>query len=116
MDGIKTIIQGIYEIQNNAVVTPGSLLDNAKLDNYSYVNYCRKDKDNFVVEMECICEDGVRRIFYYIFDKSDNLLQVRATPGGLLHTDILFDREIELGMLLSQYKEIQNKLVSGKAG
>lgn len=116
MSGVETIIQSIYEIQNHTIITPMSLLDNAKLDNYSYVNYYRKDENNLIVEMECICDDGVKRIFSYIFDNNDNLLQIKATPGNLLGTDILFDREIELGILLSEYKESQNELVSDKVG
>ena len=116
MDGIETIIQNIYELKKHAIITPASLLDNARLDNYSYVKYNRKNKDTFIVEMECVCEDGVKRVFNYIFDKKDNLLQIQATPGNLLQTDVLFDREIELNVLLSRYKKVQNELISKKVG
>lgn len=116
MNGIENIIQSIYEIKKHAIVTPMSLLDNAKLDNYSYVKYFRKDKESLIVEMECICEDGIKRVFDYIFDNNDNLLKIKATPGNLLRTDILFDREIELSILLSQYKEKQDELLSERVG
>ena len=112
MNGIENIIQNIYEMQKHAIVTPMCLLDNAKLDNYSYVKYYRKDKESLIIEMECICEDGIERVFDYIFDSNDNLLKIKATPGNLLHTDIIFDREIELRVLHSQYKEMQNDLIS----
>lgn len=116
MNGIETIIQSIYEIQNDAIVTPMSLLNNAKLDNYSYVKYHRIDEDKLVVEMECICEDSIKRVFNYYFDNNDNLLQVKATPGNLLQTDILFDREIELNILLSEYRGIVEEAISERVG
>ena len=116
MNGIENIIQSIYKMQKHAIVSPISLLENAKLDNYSYVKYYRKDKESLIVEMECVCEDGIKRVFDYIFDNYENLLKIKATPGNLLHTDTIFDREIELSVLLSQYKEMQNGLISEKVG
>lgn len=115
MNKLDTIIQNIYEIKNYSIVTPKDLLDNVKLDNYSYVNYYKKN-NNLVVDMECMCEDGIRRKFNYIFDNNDNLLQIKATPGNLMQTDVLFDREIELKVLLDEYNEIQNKVLSEKVG
>lgn len=116
MNKLETVIQNIYEIKYHSIITPNDLLDNAKLDNYSYVNYYRKCKDELVVEMECMCDDGIRREFNYTFDNNDNLLQAKATPGNLLHTDVLFDREIELKILLAEYNEQQNKLQIEKVG
>ena len=116
MDGIETIIQRIYEIQNDAIVSPTSLLGNAKLSNYSYVNYYRKNDDNLIVEMKCVCEDDITRVFEYIFDNDDKLLKIKATPGNILKTDILFDREIELKILINEYEEITNRLMSEKVG
>jgi len=112
----ETIIQKIYELKEHAIITPASLLDNARLDNYSYVKYYRKNEDAFIVEMECICDDGIKRVFDYIFNNNNNLLQVKATPGNLLQTDVLFDREIELNVLLSRYKKVQKGLISKKVG
>lgn len=51
--------QKIYDMIYSPILTPHNLLDNAKLDNYSYVKYLKK-MDGLVVEMECeIPYDGV---------------------------------------------------------
>lgn len=116
MEGIKTIIQNIYEMQEHAIITPGNLLNNAKLDNYFYVNYSKKDDNKFMVEMECVCDDEIIRKFYYEFDNNDKLMKVKAIPGTLLEIDTLFDREIELNILLNKYKEVSEEMISKKVG
>lgn len=94
------IIKKIYELIHSPIVTPYNLLENAKLDNYNYVNYY-KGEIGLVAEMECSISDGVNAIYYYCFDENDKLIKVYEEVKG--QKDIVFDREEELSSLSKTY-------------
>lgn len=103
------IIKKIYELMHSPIVTPYNLLENAKLDNYSYVNYY-KGEIGLVAEMKCSMGDGVYTTFYYYFDESDKLIKVYEKIKG--QKNIVFNREEELsnirGTYVAKIKESKN--------
>lgn len=86
-------IKKIYDLLYSPIVTPYNLLENAKLDNYSYVNYS-KGKDGLIAEMKCNIEYEGEAIFYYHFDIEDKLSKIFMNKNG--KTDLVFDRKTEL--------------------
>lgn len=86
-------IEKIYDLLYSPIVTPYNLLENAKLDNYNYVNYY-KGVLGLIVEMECIMDEGQETIFYYYFDKNDRLIKIYKERKG--QSIIVFDRNEEL--------------------
>ena len=111
MYGIKKIIQDIYEMREHNLLTPHSLVENARLENYSHVKYYMKE-EYFIAEMECYCDDGINRKFIYRFDLENKLQKVTATPGNIFKVDVLFDRKIELETLVKKYNEVINNQVN----
>ncbi len=96
------IIKKIYELMHSSIVTPYNLLENAKLDNYNYVNYY-KGEFGLIAEMECSGEDDEEAIFYYHFDQKDKLIKVcRETKG---ENSIVFDRDEELVNVREAYHD-----------
>lgn len=87
-------IKKLYDLFYSSVVTPYNLLENAKLPNYSYVNYYMGD-DGLVAEMKCKMEDHKEKVvFYYHFDKEDKLDQV-FIDEGLAGKKLIYDRKTE---------------------
>lgn len=87
-------IEKIYELLYSPIITPYNLLENAKLDNYEYVNYY-KEEHGLVAEMKCIM-DGTynKKVFYYHFDSEDKLYQVYTKMNG--KKVCIFDRKQEI--------------------
>lgn len=93
-------INNIYNLLYSPIITPYNLLDNSKLDNYSYVKYY-KENSNLIAEMECIVPDGSCRIFYYYFNEKDFLTQVYINENDT--KTLLFDRTQQLNEAKSDY-------------
>ena len=51
-------IKKIYDMLYSPIISPYNLLENAKLDNYSYVKYY-KNKIGLVAEMQCVDRKSV---------------------------------------------------------
>ena len=83
-------IKKIYDMMYSPIVTPYNLLENAKLNNYSYVKYY-KSNDGLIAEMECFVEDEGNKIFYYHFDANDYLSSIYMEHNGKKQK--VFDRE-----------------------
>ncbi|PEZ18647.1 hypothetical protein CN337_20450 [Bacillus anthracis] len=94
-------IKQIYDLLNSPVLTPYNLLQNAKLDNYSYVNYY-KGESGIICEMECVVEDGTEVRYFYHFDKNDYLFRVYMEQLDKEKV-IVFDREQELNNTVNKY-------------
>lgn len=105
-------IKKIYELLHSPIVTPHNLLENAKLENYKYVNYY-KGENGLVAEMECSMDDGVDATFYYYFDVEDKLVRVLEEVKG--KKSIVFDREEELETIKKAYITKRNESTSSKA-
>lgn len=97
---MNKMIKKNYELMHSPIVTPYNLLENAKLDNYSYVSYY-KGETGLIAEMKCYMDDGVDTIFYYYFDKDDKLIKVYEEIKE--NKIIVFDRENELSNLKGAY-------------
>ncbi|PFS65526.1 hypothetical protein [Bacillus thuringiensis] len=94
-------IKQIYDLLNSPVLTPYNLLENAKLDNYSYVNYY-KGESGIICEMKCIVEDDTEVLYFYHFDKNDYLFRVYMEQLDKEKV-IVFDREQELNNTVNKY-------------
>lgn len=90
------------------MVTPYNLLENAKLPNYSYVNYYMSD-DGLIAEMKCKIEEHQEKVvFYYHFDKEDKLAQVfieEDTAGKKLIYDRKTEQEYQIKDILKKRME-----------
>lgn len=100
-------IKQIYDLLNSPVLTPYNLLENAKLDNYSYVNYY-KGESGIICEMKCIVEDDTEVLYFYHFDKNDYLFRVYMEHSNKEKV-IVFDREQELNNTVSKYLSTKNQ-------
>lgn len=91
---MKDDIKNLYELFYSSVVTPYNLLENAKLPNYSYVNYYMGE-DGLIAEMKCKIENYQGEvIFYYNFDKEDKLEQVFIEENAA-EKKLIYDRKTE---------------------
>lgn len=104
---MDNIIKSIYDLIYSPIITPYNLLENAKLENYMYVNYY-KDDNGLVSEMKCIFE-GEETIFYYHFDVDDKLCKVTMDKDS--NKIVLFDRSCEIEQLKRNIK-LQKNTVS----
>lgn len=50
-------------------------MENAKLENYSYVKYFTNE-EGLVAEMQCVIPGEGEMVFYYQFDKKDYLQRI----------------------------------------
>lgn len=90
---MNELITQLYELMYSPIITPYNLLENAKLDNYAYVNYS-KENNGLLVVMECEIEKGFIAKFYYHFDNNDRLSL--ATMECNNRQEIIFCRETEI--------------------
>lgn len=101
--------QELFDLVFSSIITPANLLENAKLDNYDYVNYS-KSKDGLVVAMKCSMERGIKREFLYNFDKQDKLQTVIMISDQ--DSEVVFDRMKEIDNLKNEIlKERQLTLI-----
>lgn len=109
---MEKYINKIYDLLYSPIITPYNLLENAKLDNYFYVNYY-KDDFGLISEMKCSMEDGTEKIFFYHFDTLDRLDRVYMQDGNC--KKLVFSRETELIRTKTDYLEKQKNKVSKDA-
>lgn len=86
-------IDRIYELMYSPIITPWNLVENAKLDNYDYVNFFKKD-GYLIVEMKCFTDESEYSIYQYKFDHKDALVEIIQILDD--ENIILFNRENEL--------------------
>ncbi len=104
-------IQKIYDMMYLPILTPYNLLENAKLENYSYVKYY-KDLKGLIAEIECEIPDEGMRTFYYKFDDRDFLQKITVVINE--SEEIVFERQKEILHAKEDY--YQNKLIKNKIG
>ena len=63
-------IKKIYDMLYSPIISPYNLLENAKLENYSYVKYFTNE-EGLVAEMQCVIPGEGEMVFYYQFDKKE---------------------------------------------
>ncbi|MEK4406217.1 hypothetical protein MKZ26_17825 [Sporosarcina sp. FSL K6-6792] len=98
---MKTDIKKIYDLLNSPILTPYNLLENVKLDNYSYVNYY-KGEQGVICEMECTSPEKEVAKYYYFFDINDHLFKVNMQVAGFKKIEV-FNRDSELQSEISKY-------------
>lgn len=99
-------INKIYELLYSPMITPYNLLENAKLENYSYVSYY-KGECGLIAEMKCYIEGEGESTYYYHFNEKDRLESVSVKKGR--KKAIVFDRKVELEGLIDTYN-LNNKV------
>lgn len=105
-------LEQLYNLVFSPIITPYNLLENAKLDNYQYVNYYKEEK-YLVVEMKCTMEDSTIAEFYYYFDLSDKLQ--KALMKSSETTEIIFDRNDEIQKLKERIIAERNSVIKKEA-
>ncbi len=108
---MNDLIKRAYELLYSPIITPYNLLENAKLNNYSYVKYYKGD-NGLIVEMKCSLSDTEKNntIFYYYFDYNDSLISVYSDCGQ--GKTLLFNRDNEIKLLkesISKTKKLKAK-------
>lgn len=96
----------IYDLTYHSILTPSNLLDNLKLDNYTNLNYSKKDGFT-VCEIKCLV-DGEQWEFYYTFDQNDHLQLAYYIEDD--QRFFLFNRKEELQKLREEFEERQDIL------
>lgn len=96
-------VQTIYDLLYSPIVTPLNLVENAKLNNYSYVSFY-KSNDGIIAEMKCTMDDYQEAIFFYHFDQEDKLNFVYMETANK-RKELVFDRIKEL-------EEAKNKFLA----
>lgn len=102
-------IKKIYDMLYSPIISPYNLLENAKLDNYSYVKYYMNET-GLVAEMQCVIPDEGKRIFFYQFDKRDYLQIIYA--DAIETKNIIFNRQDAVETAKEKY--YANRSVIGK--
>lgn len=108
---MENYIDKLYNLLHSAIVTPYNLLENAKLDNYNYVKYY-KGKSGLIAEMQCINEDAEEVIFFYEFNKKDELQNIIMKND--IGSEIVFSRNEEIENVkgrIKQFSELEDKAV-----
>ncbi|KMT22969.1 hypothetical protein [Clostridium cylindrosporum] len=99
-----TIIDKIYDLTYNEILTPYNLIDNLKLDNYHEIKYA-KNNDGIIAEVICDVSQ-TRTSFYYQFNFDNFLNEIYYFEGNV--KEYLFNRSAELSNLRSKFINTEN--------
>lgn len=102
-------IKKIYDMLYSPIISPYNLLENAKLDNYSYVKYYTNEV-GLVAEMQCVIPGEGEHTFYYQFDKNDYLQVIYQRTFEA--KNVIFDRKAAVETAKEEY--YANKMVVGE--
>jgi hypothetical protein len=91
---MKELIDQLYYVSHNPLVTPACLISNVKLPEYQSLVF-RKDGQGLVAIMECSL-DGEPAEFQYFFDEQDHLSRAVCTNLVSNQEEVLFDRVQEV--------------------
>ena len=91
----------IYDLTYQSILTPHNLLDNLELDNYTNLNYSKKDGMT-VCEIRCLVDDEAW-VFYYLFNKESHLQSAYYIENN--EKVYLFNRKSELQDLRESFNE-----------
>lgn len=102
---MRELMEKLYEEMFEPKITPYELVNNAKLDNYEYVNMYKKG-DFLFVESSCRLSTGEKAEFYYKFDQNDHLLSLTSIINN--NINIEYDREKEIKELKKQLSKLMS--------
>lgn len=88
-------IKKIYDMLYSPIISPYNLLENAKLENYSYVKYFTNE-EGLVAEMQCVIPGEGEMVFYYQFDKK---IIAKNIPEYYGEKNIVFSRKKQWRLL-----------------
>lgn len=97
-------IKKIYDMLYSPIISPYNLLENAKLENYSYVKYYTNET-GLVAEMQCEIPGEGKQIFYYQFDNKEFLQKIYQ--GKIDNENIIFSRQEAVEVAKEEYYSSQ---------
>ena len=103
---MNELIDQLYYVLQNPLVTPASIISNIRLPNYSHLEF-RKEGNKLLASLECCLEDGEHMEFLYCFDENDFLERLICMSKETGIQEILFDRTKEVALL--QKRLLQTK-------
>jgi hypothetical protein len=107
---VQNNFKKIYQLLHSPILTPYNLLENVKLDNYSYVNYY-KGEIGIICKMKCTDQNNTETKYYYYFDENDYLFKVLVdTHDG--RQEEIYNRNSELQKEIDKYYKQQNKTIT----
>lgn len=95
-------IKKIYDMLYSPIISPYNLLENAKLENYSYVKYYTNEV-GLIAEMQCEIPEEGKKVFYYQFDKKDYLQMIYQNT--IETRNIIFSRKEAVETAKQEYYE-----------
>ena len=97
---MNELLNDIYNLTENAIITPRDLVDNIKLSNYKKISYESTNSNGMKCEMitENYTNDEV--IFNYYFDDKDFLIYIEAIEDSV--KTVMFNRNEKLNLLLDK--------------
>lgn len=104
-------VKKIYDMLYSPIISPYNLLENAKLENYSYVKYYT-NPIGLIVEMQCMVPEEGEKIFYYQFDQKDYLQIIYQ--GSMQEECIIFNRKFAIESAKEEF--YSNKIVVNQVG
>lgn len=93
---MKTIVDRIFRLTEEPILTPQNLLSNVKLEHYTSVNYTYEN-EGIKCTMIGLGDNEIIR-YTYQFDQRDYLIKSEAQIGDDI--EVLFDRKKELEELI----------------
>lgn len=98
----NNLINRLYEEIYAPKITPFELVENAKLDNYLYVNMFKED-GYLWVETCCYIDENSKATFKYKFDMNDCLITLTSFFKN--ETTVQYNREDEINKLINKIKD-----------
>lgn len=103
----ESIKNNIVKLLESSLVTPFNLVENARLENYEYVNFYKKE--TYLVSEMKIEIFKQKCLFYYYFDEFNKLQKIDLEVNGEIEE--LFSREAELEKELNKLKKVDKKMI-----
>lgn len=97
---MEKYVEQLYKLMYSPIITPYNLLENAKLDNYSYVNYYKGER-GLIAEMKCTTKYNQEAVFYYLFDENDHIYKIERDICN--EREVMFEREEEIENVKNEY-------------
>lgn len=98
---MQELIEQLYYVVHNPLVTPAQLVNNAKLPEYQRISF-EKHEDGLAATMEYLWEGNAVEFKYY-FDAQDHLQKAILIDLKANTVEVIFDRTVEINELESRF-------------
>ncbi len=103
---MQKLIDQLYYLVNNPLVTPSKLVNNAKLPEYRTISF-EKHGNGLMATMEYLSGGDIIEFKYY-FDSQDNLKRAISIDLRTNNTEVIFDR-------IQEVKQLESRIVRNRA-